>query len=104
MSMSMLSPRAGLLKVSVVLLGLLWLPLGAGKAFAQAEEPRPQREEILYQDLRDSLEAEETEPTAAASSTVSPMVAKSPRRSLTAAATGPGLRCVPPRPSPDGRP
>ncbi|HJX29856.1 MAG TPA: SdrD B-like domain-containing protein [Thermoanaerobaculia bacterium] len=89
--------------MSVVLLGLLWLPLGAGKAFAQAEEPRPQLEEILYQDLLDSLEAEETEPTAAASSTVSPMVAKSPRRSLTAAATGPVLRCLPTCNSADGR-
>jgi hypothetical protein len=82
------------------LLGLLWLPVGAGKAMA-TEEPRPELEQILYQEFLDNLAAEETAPEAAAAPSL--MLSRSAVRSATAAATGPVLRCLPTCSSTDGR-
>jgi hypothetical protein len=90
--------RAPLLKLTgLLLLGLLVTPAGVRTATAQTGTPKPQLEEILYQNLLDNLAAEASQPAPPRSPTKSAVTAASTNKS---SAT---MRCLPTCDTTDGR-
>src|SRR6185369_1316495 len=95
--------------IGMVLTGLLMLPVGQGRLMAQAgDAPRPQLEEVLYQNLLDNLAADAAQATsaeacAAAASPASPRKATKTAAAAISNTSSATMRCLPSCDTTDGR-
>ncbi|HEX3530839.1 MAG TPA: SdrD B-like domain-containing protein, partial [Thermoanaerobaculia bacterium] len=93
--------KAPMLKmVGLILVGLL-APIGVNTAMAQTGTPKPELEEILYQNLLDNLAAEAAQPAAAQVSAPATSPAAPRKSALTKSSAT--MRCLPTCDPTDGR-